>query len=768
MADKLSETNSTKSNPSSSTDNSSQTSSEQDKISKTSSSSNTPSTNPKTNSQNSNKKGKQNRKNRKKQSMQKKQSAKQNKNPNESKANPKASQNSSNSKDNPTEIVDTVSAVSKDVPQDLTEVSTELVSSKLETTDDSSKEPSNSSDNKEEKGLDDSFATESFDGTTKDLTEVSAELVSSKLETVEDSSKVSADTTANQKTKTPEKSPAFQDSVQNPETEKKAKQQKQVANSKGNSNQTSNKRIEKGQQEVSTTPAQEEERQALEEIKERKRQREQREKDGYQKKSSSSANEQIPVHSEEESDSTETEPAGRRSWLILVASVLVLTFLGVYLFGAIYYQSHFFPNTTLLEYNLDNLTLEEAEIYSYTPLQTTLTITGRDDTSAQIVLSGEEALRVVDSQDLSALMKGQKNWLWFTELSQEHPYDVAYDVQIDEAKFSPILEDAVLQLGESVTQPQDARLEWTENGYDLVEEIQGNALDEEQFRSVVIEAVGLQQSTLDLTVSSPYLAPELTADNPVFSQAIEAIESSKEMTLTLDFSEGRTEPLGYDIFSQWVDTTLLGQGEIVFDEQAVKDYVATLAEENNTLNTTRQFSSTLRGMVEVKPGVYGWNMNQGATSTKIIEALKQGESATIPVQFWSTARSWGEDDIGDTYVEIDISNQHMWFYKDGELMVDTGVVTGLPTAERATPKGAFVIWAKETKRYLEGDDYKLWVEFWMPIDWTGVGIHDASWQYSFGGENYLVRGSHGCINTPYAKCAVIFENADVGTPVMVY
>jgi len=57
---------------------------------------------------------------------------------------------------------------------------------------------------------------------------------------------------------------------------------------------------------------------------------------------------------------------------------------------------------------------------------------------------------------------------------------------------------------------------------------------------------------------------------------------------------------------------------------------------------------------------------------------------------------------------------------------------------------------------------------WMPIDWDGVGIHDASWRSTFGGTIYETSGSHGCINTPTDKVKILFEKVALETPVVIY
>ena len=125
------------------------------------------------------------------------------------------------------------------------------------------------------------------------------------------------------------------------------------------------------------------------------------------------------------------------------------------------------------------------------------------------------------------------------------------------------------------------------------------------------------------------------------------------------------------------------------------------------------------------------------------ETLKSGESATRQPQWLESAMARGEEnDIGDTYVEIDITNQRMWFYKDGQCLVDTPVVTGDATKDGyETPLGLYCLFDKEAKAILRGADnltgksYNTPVDYWMPFN-GGVGIHDAKWRASFGGTLY--------------------------------
>lgn len=122
--------------------------------------------------------------------------------------------------------------------------------------------------------------------------------------------------------------------------------------------------------------------------------------------------------------------------------------------------------------------------------------------------------------------------------------------------------------------------------------------------------------------------------------------------------------------------------------------------------------------------------------------------------------------VGNTYVEISINQQHMWYYKNGKLVVETDVVTG-NYGTNDTPKGAYSIIYKASPATLMNNSH---VTFWLPFTSDGCGIHDASWRSSweYGGTRYKGHGSHGCVNTPYNAAKKIYNNISSGTRVVVY
>ena len=118
-------------------------------------------------------------------------------------------------------------------------------------------------------------------------------------------------------------------------------------------------------------------------------------------------------------------------------------------------------------------------------------------------------------------------------------------------------------------------------------------------------------------------------------------------------------------------------------------------------------------------------------------------------------------------MEINLTAQHLFLYKDGNLVIESDFVSGNVSNGNATPTGVFGVTYTEKDATLRGDNYATPVSFWMPFN-GNVGMHDATWRSSFGGSTYKRSGSHGCINLPYSAAQTIFNTVSAGYPVFVY
>ena len=172
-------------------------------------------------------------------------------------------------------------------------------------------------------------------------------------------------------------------------------------------------------------------------------------------------------------------------------------------------------------------------------------------------------------------------------------------------------------------------------------------------------------------------------------------------------------------------------------------------------------------MVNLEGGIYGWKIDQEAETEALFENISSGRRLMREPAYIQKAASRAGNEIGNTYVEINITRQHLWFYKDGMLIVQGPVVTGNPNRGNATVTGTYMLNYKQEGVVLTGPGYAAGVQFWMPF-YGNMGIHDAKWRSEFGGEIYKKNGTHGCVNAPYYLAKTIYKYIEAGVPVICY
>ena len=203
------------------------------------------------------------------------------------------------------------------------------------------------------------------------------------------------------------------------------------------------------------------------------------------------------------------------------------------------------------------------------------------------------------------------------------------------------------------------------------------------------------------------------------------------------------------------------------DESQITAYIRSLAKKYNTAYGSRKMKTSYGKSVTISGGPYGWRMNEAKEAAAVLEIIKNGEQQTREPEYLQKAASHGEYDYGDTYVEINLTAQHLFFYKDGKLLVEADFVSGNSAKGWATPAGTYPLTYKERNATLNGENYSTPVSYWMPFN-GNIGLHDADWRSSFGGTIYKTNGSHGCINLPPSAAKKIYENISAGDPVLCY
>lgn len=207
--------------------------------------------------------------------------------------------------------------------------------------------------------------------------------------------------------------------------------------------------------------------------------------------------------------------------------------------------------------------------------------------------------------------------------------------------------------------------------------------------------------------------------------------------------------------------------EVSIDETKVKEWMNEFCSTYDSIGKIRSITTPTGKTASVSGGTYGWSVDEPEEIRKLIENIKSGERVEREPVYEKTVASHSQQDWGDTYVEVDLSTQHMWYIVNGSVQLETDIVTGLASdPNRATPSGVYSILEMKRDKVLTGETnpstgepiYRTKVSYWMRVTWTGIGFHDAIWQSAFGGNRYQTSaGSHGCINMPLDQAASLYD-----------
>ncbi len=313
--------------------------------------------------------------------------------------------------------------------------------------------------------------------------------------------------------------------------------------------------------------------------------------------------------------------------------------------------------------------------------------------------------------------------------------------------------------------------------YVLVKQVSGNQIDENRLLSYVEETLDKDFETELLTSDvkmelneEVYRQPDIEESGEM-KQKVKKLNSllKKYRSTTVSYLFGEeTQVLDSDTISSWLQIKNSG---ISIDKDAAADYISNMANKYNTIYVPRTFHTSLGTDVTVSDNEYGYRIDQDAELTQLLEDLKSGENVSRePVYSSSGMKRNGTDDLAGNYIEVSLDSQHLWLYKDGALVTETDIVSGAPTPERETYRGAWPIAYKASPFTLSSEEYGYaeTVKYWMPFVY-GQGLHDASWQSAFGGNRYKTgHGSHGCINLPEDQAALIYNTIDGGYPIIIY
>lgn len=464
---------------------------------------------------------------------------------------------------------------------------------------------------------------------------------------------------------------------------------------------------------------------------------------------------------------------------ILPAGVILAAFTGcAYAVNSAQYSDRFLPGTVIDGVDVSNLTFKEAESGIKAAKDNyELTIRFRGGSEEKLT-KDDVGLGYDCSAELMQLMNDQNRYAWLSrELGGSSNISLKTPYTVDEDEFSKAI-NALPELKDgNYAAPVNAKLMLGNDGlFTMRNEIEGSEIRTTALADVAKAAIAEGQTVLDLTSDAAegvYEEPEVTSENESLSKRMKKLNKFLSAKVTLRMSDGTERVVDSKITKNWI--TLDKNGEFYVDDSAVyrqaRRYIADMAKADDNYGFFRSFASTNYGMQKFHTdSIHGHSLNQTAMAKALTKYLLKGKTATLDPVYLQCIDVL-DPHFGGTYVEVDIYEQHVYCYKEGELVFDCNCVTGTESYSR-TPSGIFSIDEKVRGRRLEGYNsagqktYSVWVNFWICF-YPHYGLHDASWRGSFGGDIYTYDGSHGCVNLSYSSAEAIYDLMDYGTPVII-
>lgn len=463
---------------------------------------------------------------------------------------------------------------------------------------------------------------------------------------------------------------------------------------------------------------------------------------------------------------------GKVKALWITGGVLAVICL-IYVAISVYFMSHFFVNTKINGKNFSGKTASDVEKYLQTNIKdyklTILENEGRQD-----VISGSEiGLEYRAGTETEKLLKDQNGFAWpkafFTENSRKVSVNVSYNEESLNQRISQL---SCLQTEQ--TPAENAKPEFDGNQYVIKPEVYGNAVDKERLTEQVKVHITEFQPQLDMVETKCYAKPKYVEDSKEVQEACDAMNKYVNASITYPMNE----PVVVDkaLISQWLQVD--GEMKVSLNTEAMKQWFTAFGDKYDTQGTTRTFTTPAGKSATVTGGTYGWSIDEDTELVNLQNSILNGEVVTREPAYYAggTAAAHSGQDWGNTYAEVDMSAQHMWYIQNGQVVLETDVVTGEPIPSRITPEGVYSLMWKQRDATLVGDikpetgkpEYETDVAYWMQVTSSGVGFHDAIWQTAFGGTLYQIpgTGSHGCINMPLDQAGALFNMIEPGTPVI--
>ena len=463
---------------------------------------------------------------------------------------------------------------------------------------------------------------------------------------------------------------------------------------------------------------------------------------------------------------------------VLICGIVVLVLLIVYLAGMLYYNDKFLNGTMVNGSDVGGMTLQKAND------QLSKKVNGQslklifNDGQSEVLQSAQLGVSYNKDNSLNQLMKHQNKWAWFIGFFKNEKNTLTDLIQISDENLTNGIASMEHAKEENQIAPTDAYIQYKDGSFSIIEETLGSKFNIEELVKNIKVALSEGKQQLDVTKANGYVKPQVYKDDQDLNNQLKAANEYCLSAITYTTPKGKEIALDGSTLITWLskqDDGSYTKDESVFKEKLTA-FVKELASQYNSIGSTRTFTGKDGQSHTVSGGTYGFRVSTDSEVSALLKMINENKSENNRIPEHTGQLPSGENGgLGTTYLEINITKQHLWFVKDGSVVLESDFVSGKESdPTRLTPSGTYYIYNKERNRVLRGTkqpngkyEYESPVSYWMPFN-KGIGLHDASWRSTFGRDIYINSGSHGCINLPTGFAGSLYSQIYVNLPVVVY
>lgn len=459
--------------------------------------------------------------------------------------------------------------------------------------------------------------------------------------------------------------------------------------------------------------------------------------------------------------------------IAIFATILVIGLLmgAVYVGFSFYYSDTFSQGVFINGNYVTGLSVEQVNeiLVASTPISN-FTMIDKKGNSQEIVLS-DIGYSIDYLDEIRKIKENDNPFFWLFSVGEMKEYEISPAVHFDEQKLDNLLAKSKLLIEKKDINSIQVEMKQTEDGFVFIDETQ-YLIDYDKAVDTIGKSIQESKNSVNLEEQGCYKAFTYTDEMKNEFELWKKVNHYQSMVIEYQFGEDK-EVLDKKTLAKWIvldefkEPLLDEKGDLTLDEKQMEEFVMSLCDKYDTVKKERKLLATRGEIVTVPPGSYGNKIDEKKEIEFLLNAVKEKRSLVHEPAYSQKAWATGLDDIGDTYIEVDLTTQKLYYHYEGEIVVESPIVTGNISQGNSTPAKACYVYFKQKNRILRGEDYATPVKYWMAV--TGrIGIHDANWRSKFGGQIYKTAGSHGCINTPIVNVKVLYDKVEIGTPVMIF